>query len=147
MLRLRIKLTMFKVNNDGTRTSPMTPCCSVSIVNIKHVITGWAVIGVELKSQIIKRKPLTSTKLTFPYRSLIVRIKVFGILHPLFYSPFPVICFELIVSALLSISHLSCFSVTPSSEKVNFPPYTPSWAQWVNILQKWNLQISLHNQE
>ena len=96
MLRLRIKLTMFKVNNDGTRTSPMTPCCSVSIVNIKHVITGWAVIGVELKSQIIKRKPLTSIKLTFPYRSLIVRIKVFGILHPLFYSPFPVICFELI---------------------------------------------------
>ena len=60
MLRLRIKLTMFKVNNDGTRTTPMTPCCSVSIVNIKHVITGWAVIGVELKSQIIKRKPLIS---------------------------------------------------------------------------------------
>ena len=46
---------MFKVNNKGTRTTPMvsfcylycqlwtyfTPCSSVSIVNFEHVIAGW----------------------------------------------------------------------------------------------------------
>ena len=29
---------MFKVNNKDTRTTPFTPCSSVSIVNFKHVI-------------------------------------------------------------------------------------------------------------
>ena len=31
---------MFKVNNKDTRTTPSTPCSSVSIVNFEHVIAG-----------------------------------------------------------------------------------------------------------
>ena len=39
----------------------MAPCSSASIANAEHVITGWVVIGgVQLKSQIIERKPLIS---------------------------------------------------------------------------------------
>ena len=32
---------MFKVNNKDTRTTPMAPCSSVSIVDFKHVNAGW----------------------------------------------------------------------------------------------------------
>ena len=32
---------MFKVNNKDTRTTPLAPCSSVSIVNFEHVIAGW----------------------------------------------------------------------------------------------------------
>ena len=32
---------MFKVNNKDTRTTPSTPCSSVSVNNFEHVIAGW----------------------------------------------------------------------------------------------------------
>ena len=32
---------MFKVNNNDTRTTSMTSCSSVSVVNFEHVIAGW----------------------------------------------------------------------------------------------------------
>ena len=38
---------MFKVNNKDTRTTPVayfTPRFSVSIVNLEHVIAGWALV-------------------------------------------------------------------------------------------------------
>ena len=35
------KWNMFKVNNKDTRTTPLAPCSSVSIVNFENVIGGW----------------------------------------------------------------------------------------------------------
>ena len=32
---------MFKANNKDTRTTPMAPCSSVSIVDFKHVNADW----------------------------------------------------------------------------------------------------------
>ena len=66
---------MFKVNNKDTRTTPSTPCSSVSVNNFEHVIAGWGGGGYSILNyfkQIFAATSFDELKKCAPYSPAVV---------------------------------------------------------------------------